>query len=408
MGFTPTSQLSLTNSYAQTALSTARVRCARGLGGVVLKNNMTLLPRSFARAGFAACAGLMCSALLLTGCQEKKAVQVQRPPIPVTYVTATIADENIWVEALGETEGVKQAEVRAQVSGILEKIAYKEGDCVKEGDTLFLIDQDTYRAAYNAAVAERKQVEAQLVQERREAERYKRLYESKATSKKTWDDAQSAVDIRVANLRMARANEESARINLERTAVKATSDGIVSRSLVNTGTLVSATDTLLATITQPEEMRIVFAVSERDLDGATITLENKVRLRLDNGKTVDAKLDYVARQIDPTSASLMMRAKVPAGTPGVVPGQFVHVQLQTHVEKHAIRVPQRSVIQKPDGTYQVYVIRGDVARAVPVTVGLWKDTDWIILSGLEAGDKVVTDQIQRMRDKQPVTLVEKK
>lgn len=65
-------------------------------------------------------------------------------------------------------------------------------------------------------------------------------------------------------------------------------------------------------------------------------------------------------------------------------------------------------MQKPDGTYQVYVIRGDVARAVPVTVGLWKDTDWIILSGLEAGDKVVTDQIQRMRDKQPVTLVEKK
>ena len=400
MGFTPTSQLSLKNSYAQTALSTARVRCARGLGGVVLKNNMTLLPRSFARAGFAACAGLMCSALLLTGCQEKKAVQVQRPPIPVTYVTATIADENIWVEALGETEGIKQAEVRAQVSGILEKIAYKEGDRVKEGDTLFLIDQDTYRAAYNAAVAERKQVEAQLVQERREAERYKRLYESKATSKKTWDDAQSAVDIRVANLRMAKANEESARINLERTAVKA--------GLPVAAMLVSATDTLLATITQPEEMRIVFAVSERDLDGATITLENKVRLRLDNGKTVDAKLDYVARQIDPTSASLMMRAKVPAGTPGVVPGQFVHVQLQTRVEKHAIRVPQRSVIQKPDGTYQVYVIRGDVARAVPVTVGLWKDTDWIILSGLEAGDKVVTDQIQRMRDKQPVTLVEKK
>lgn len=381
-----------------------RLGCAVHAGSAALfsNNNMTLLPRSFARAGFAACAGLMCSALLLTGCQEKKAVQVQRPPIPVTYVTATIADENIWVEALGETEGVKQAEVRAQVSGILEKIAYKEGD------TLFLIDQDTYRAAYNAAVAERKQVEAQLVQERREAERYKRLYESKATSKKTWDDAQSTVDIRVANLRMARANEESARINLERTAVKATSDGIVSRSLVNTGTLVSATDTLLATITQPEEMRIVFAVSERDLDGATITLENKVRLRLDNGKTVDAKLDYVARQIDPTSASLMMRAKVPAGTPGVVPGQFVHVQLQTRVEKHAIRVPQRSVIQKPDGTYQVYVIRGDVARAVPVTVGLWKDTDWIILSGLEAGDKVVTDQIQRMRDKQPVTLVEKK
>lgn len=74
----------------------------------------------------------MCSALLLTGCQEKKAVQVQRPPIPVTYVTATIADENIWVEALGETEGVKQAEVRAQVSGILEKLPTRKAIASKK------------------------------------------------------------------------------------------------------------------------------------------------------------------------------------------------------------------------------------------------------------------------------------
>lgn len=134
---------------------------------------------------------------------------------------------------------------------------------------------------------------------------------------------------------MARANEESARINLERTAVKATSDGIVSRSLVNTGTLVSATDTLLATITQPEEMRIVFAVSERDLDGATITLENKVRLRLDNGKTVDAKLDYVARQIDPTSASLMMRAKYRPERRALFPGS-----LYTFNSKRALKNTQ--------------------------------------------------------------------
>ena len=369
---------------------------------------MTFVLHPLSRAGRAVCAGLICSVLLLSGCQDKKSAPTQRPAIPVTYVTAMVADEDIWVEALGETEGVKQAEVRAQVSGILEKIVYKEGDRVKEGDTLFVIDPDTYRAAYNAAVAERKPVEAQLAQEKREAARYKRLYESRAVSKKTWDDAQSAVEIRQANLRMAKANEASARINLERTSVKATSDGIVSRSLVNAGTLVSATSTLLATITQPEAMRIVFAVSERDLAGHTITLDNKVRLLLDNGKTIDAKLDYVARQIDPANASLMMRARVPAGTPGVVPGQFVHVQLQTHVEKHAFRVPQKSVMQKPDGTYQVFVVQDDVARPVEVEVGQWKDTDWIVLSGLKNGDRVITDQIQRMRDKQPVKLVGQK
>ncbi len=364
--------------------------------------------RCFARTGLMACAGLLCSVLLVTGCQEKKPTQVQRAPITVSYVTVNAKDENIWIEALGEAEGVKQAEVRAQVSGILEKIAYKEGDRVKEGDTLFVIDQDSYRAAYNAAVAERRQVEAQLAQEKREAQRYKLLYESKASSKKAWDDAQSAVEIRQANLRLAKANEESARINLERTAVKAPSDGIVSRALVNAGTLVSASSTLLATITQPEELRIVFAVSQRDLASADITLDNKVRLRLGNGQVIAAALDYVARQIDPSSATLMLRARVPANTDGIVPGQFVHVQLQTRVEKNAIRVPQRAVIQKPDGTYLVYVIENGMARAVPVTVGLWKDTDWIVLSGLKNGDKVITDQIQRMRDKQPVKLNEQK
>lgn len=372
------------------------------------KIDMTSTLRTFARSGLSAGLGLLCSVLLLTGCQDKNSVPSSHPPIPVTTTTAKIVPEIIWVEALGEAEGIEQTEVRPQVSGILRRIAYKEGDVVKKNDTLFEIDPDTYRAAYNAAVAERKQVQAQLAQEEREARRYKLLFDAKAVSKKTWEDAQSAVDIRKANLRMALANEQSALIDLQRTAVKAPSDGIVGRALVNAGSLVTASSTLLATITQPDELRVVFAISERDLLGSDITLGNKVRLRLTDGRTIDGKLDYVARQIDPTSASLMMRARLPQGTSGVVPGQFVHVQLQSRVEPNAIRVPQRSVIQKPDGTYQVYVVRDGLARAVPVVVGLWKDTDWIVLSGLSAGDKVVTDQIQRMRDKQPVKLVETK
>ena len=372
------------------------------------KIDMTSTLRSFARSGLSAGLGLLCSALLLTGCQDKNSGPAAHPPIPVATTTAKIVPEIIWVEALGEAEGIEQTEVRAQVSGILRNIAYKEGDAVKKNDTLFEIDPDTYRAAYNAAVAERKQVQAQLEQEEREAQRYKLLYEAKAVSKKTWDDAQSAVDIRRANLRMARANEQSALIDLQRTAVKAPSDGIVGRALVNAGSLVTASSTLLATITQPDELRVVFAVSERDLQGADITLANKVRLRLTDGSTIEGKLDYVARQIDPTSASLMMRARLPQGASGVVPGQFVHVQLQSRIEPKAIRVPQRCVVQKPDGTYQVYVVRDGLAHAVAVTVGLWKGTDWIVLSGLAEGDKVVVDQIQRMRDKQPVKLVEAK
>lgn len=369
---------------------------------------MTLLLHPLARKGLTACAALICSALVLTGCQDKKPVTTTKAPTPVSFLTVKASDEGIWAEALGTAEGVREAEVRAQVSGTLEKIAYKEGDRVKKGDTLFVLDQDLYRAAYNAAVASRKQAEAQLAQNKREAQRYKTLFEAKAVSKKTWDDAQSAADISEASVRMARANEETARINLERTEVKATSDGIVSRALVNPGTLVSATSTLLTAITQPERMRIVFAVSERDLAGAVVTLENPVRLLLDDGTTVEAKLDYVARQMDAASASLTLRAAVPEGTPGIVPGQFVHVQLQTRIVNNAFRVPQKAVVQKPDGVYQVFVIANDTACARDITVGTWKSTDWIVLSGLKEGDRVITDHIQRMRNKLPVKPIEEK
>lgn len=369
---------------------------------------MTLLLHPLARKGLTACAALICSALVLTGCQDKKPVTTTKAPTPVSFLTVKASDEGIWAEALGTAEGVREAEVRAQVSGTLEKIAYKEGDRVKKGDTLFVLDQDLYRAAYNAAVASRKQAEAQLAQNKREAQRYKTLFEAKAVSKKTWDDAQSGANISEASVRMARANEETARINLERTEVKATSDGIVSRALVNPGTLVSATSTLLTAITQPERMRIVFAVSERDLTGAVVTLENPVRLLLDDGTTVEAKLDYVARQMDAASASLTLRAAVPEGTPGIVPGQFVHVQLQTRIVNNAFRVPQKAVVQKPDGVYQVFVIANDTACARDITVGTWKSTDWIVLSGLKQGDRVITDHIQRMRNKLPVKPIEEK
>lgn len=107
---------------------------------------MTLLLHPLARKGLTAYAALICSALVLTGCQDKKPVTTTKAPTPVSFLTVKASDEGIWAEALGTAEGVREAEVRAQVSGTLEKIAYKEGDRVKKGDTLFVLDQDLYRA----------------------------------------------------------------------------------------------------------------------------------------------------------------------------------------------------------------------------------------------------------------------
>ncbi len=340
--------------------------------------------------------------LILAGCGDQTQKSTARAPIEVATTTMTAAAEHIWVETLGLTEGVRQAEVRAQVSGILEKINYHEGDRVKAGDSLFQIDPAPYRAALDQALGSCREIKAQLAQQEREALRYKKLYEARAGSKKQWDDAQSAVNITRGQLASAEAAVRNARIELVRTQVKAPSNGIVSRSLVNTGALITPTETLLATITQPEQLRVTFSVSERDLANARITTDNKVRLRLNDVDMVPAKLDYVSPILDAQSATLNLRATLDKPH-GLRPGQYVHVQLQTRTLPEVFRVPQKAVLQKADGTYLVYRLEDGHARAVEVELGSWKDKDWIVLSGLNAGDKIITNQIQRLRDGAAVT-----
>ncbi len=341
--------------------------------------------------------------LLLAGCGKEPPKTIARAPIAVQTVTMKPAAESLWIETLGLTEGMQQAEVRAQVSGILEKINYREGDRVKAGDSLFQIDPAPYRAALDQATGTVREVKAQLAQQQREAERYKKLWEARAASKKEYDDAASAVSITRGQLATAQAAERNARIELERTRVNAPSDGIVSRSLVNTGSLVSATETLLATITQPEKLRVTFSVSETDIKNTTVTTDNKVRIRLNDSDMVEAKLDYVSPILSSTSATLNLRATLPE-TAELRPGQYVHVQLETKVLDNVCRVPQSAVLQKADGTYLVYLFDNGRARAVEVKLGTWKDRDWIVLSGLKAGDQVIVDQIQRLRDGSPVKI----
>lgn len=344
--------------------------------------------------------------LTLGGCQQKTAQQPPKKILKVSVITAQPAAGSQWIETLGHTEGVRQTEVRAQVSGILQNITYREGDRVKAGDVLFELDPAPYRAALDAAVAQRRQVASELVQDEREARRTAELFAARAASRKELDNALSSVAVRKSQLASARAAEQTARINLDRTRVTAPSDGLVGLARVNPGTLVTSTSTLLADITQPDALRVLFSAGEHDLAGNPIDLKNRVRLRLDSGKLIESRLDYVASQMEVTTATRAMRAVVPPEA-GLLAGQLVHVQLEVKELPSVFRVPQRSVFQKPDGSHQVYLARN--GRAVPVTVrvGNWQDTDWIVTGGLSAGDEVIVDNVQRLRNGAPVEVVKK-
>ncbi len=338
---------------------------------------------------------------LLNGCQEKPQVSVGLVPVEVETVTVRAADEPHWIELLGKVEGMEEVEVRPQVGGILKKILYREGDPVKEGDVLFEIDDAPYRARLEAARAATKRAEVDLAQAERELRRSERLFKAKAVSEKDRDEARDTRNQALHDLKEAQASERDSEISLEWTRVEAPASGLASRAEVNPGALLTASTSLLATITQHGRVRVMFSPSERDLGAAAITTENPVRVLRTDGSETSAAIDYIAQSIDPTLGTRLIRANLPEDTT-VLPGEFVRVRLMVAVDRQVFRVPQKSVLQLPDGTYVVYVRSGDKAERRSVEVGLWEGRDWVIRSGLRDGDEVITNQLIRLRDGYPL------
>lgn len=265
--------------------------------------------------------------LLLAGCTDKKPAVKTVAPLEVTVLSAQPSEESLWLESLGRAEGAEEISIQAQVTGTLEKIGYREGESVKKGQVLFVIDQDPYIAALESAKATVRQRSSELKQADREARRYAQLWAAKAVSRKEYDDAASAADIARASLRQAKAAQKDAEINLAYTTVTAPSDGTAGRSLVNLGALVTSGTTQLATLSQPERLRVTFTLSERDIEQSRITLNNPVRLFDPYGKEIEGNLDYVSREINSETATRTLRARILSKT-DVLPGQYVHVQLE--------------------------------------------------------------------------------
>ena len=322
----------------------------------------------------------------LFGCKPAEVALPQTEPLPVATISVHAADEPRWIEMLGQAEGGGEVEVRAQVSGILKRFNYQEGDLVKAGDVLFEIEDAPFKARLDAARSTRLQYADELAQAERELKRTSTLYKSGAASRKDYDDAVSTRNQKKFQFEQAAADEKDAAISLNWTKVLAPASGFASRANLNPGSLVDAP-------------------SDRDLGEAKISLDSAVRVFTKNGRELPAKLDYVSQSLDPSVGTRLMRASLKPDQP-VIPGEFVTVRLMTGVDKHAYRVPQRAILQRPDGTYAVYIVKDDKALRQTVTVGLWEGKDWIVLSGLEDGDRVITNQLLRIQDGMPVRLAE--
>ncbi|HEX9434400.1 MAG TPA: efflux RND transporter periplasmic adaptor subunit [Burkholderiales bacterium] len=323
-------------------------------------------------------------------------------------------------EYTGQTAGSREAEVRARVGGILLKRNFTEGARVKKGQSLYSIDPAQFQAALARAEADVAAAEAREEQARRNAARLKPLYAEKAVSQKEYDDMVSAETIGGADLKAARARLAEARLNLGYTRVESPISGVASRSLRSEGTLVSGPDMLLTTVIQVDPIWVVFGMPDneqarmqKEVEAGRLALPKngfEVSLRSADGSVHPqaGKLNFSDVRVSPTTGTREARAEVPNQHGGLRPGEFVRVILKGAVRPSAITVPQRAVLEGPQGKFVYVVDEKSTAQPRPVELGDWADKDWIVTNGLKPGERVIVDGVMRLGPGAPVRVAEPK
>lgn len=369
------------------------------------------------------------SGLLLSACgQSPQGGGFQGfPPAQVSTVTMQPKAIPASYEYVGQTTGSKEVEVRARVTGILEKKLFQEGAPVKAGQVLFMIDPKQLAAQTAALEAEVVRTQAQMAQAERELGRLKPLAERRAVGQKEADDAASNVELAAAGVKAAQAKLAEVQLNLGYTKVVAPISGLSSRAPKSEGSLVNANDTLLTTVSQVDPMWIPFAIAEneqlalnRAVQEGRLTLPKdnayEVTVRLADGSTLarKGKINFADTRINSSTGTFEMRAEVVNSDNALKPGQFVRVKLGGAVRNNALAVPQIAVLDGPQGKF-VYVAGKDkddkdIAAVRPVTLGDWVEisgtNQWVVESGLKAGDRVITDGLAKLRPGAPIVLGE--
>ena len=347
----------------------------------------------------------------LAGCDRGDAAVRQAsaqqgpPPVPAKVREVKPQPVPIVLDAVGQVQGSKEVEVRARVTGILLKRLYNEGQRVQAGAPLFQIDPAPYEIALQQARAQLAQEQARQEQTKREAGRLKELAEQKAISQKEFDDAVSAQKLSTASLQAAEARVREAELNLSYTRVTAPVSGVTGRIVRSEGSLVSpnADASLLTTIIQIQPVWVRFSLSESDLaklPGRRVDPNSaEVQLVLADGSVYPGKgrINFAAAQIDPRLATQELRAEFDNPKSRVLPGDFVRVRLTGGKYQNAFLVPQQAVFQTEQGQFVFVLDAENKATVRPVKTGEWVGQDWLVLDGLRAGDRVVVDNLMKLR-----------
>lgn len=356
----------------------------------------------------------LAAVLALTACSKE--APPAPPPPQVGVVTLGSGEAPLQTELPGRISALETSEVRPQVSGIVRDRLFEEGAMVRAGQTLYVIADAPYRATLGTAQANLARARASINATRLQAQRYRELVGMNAVSRQEADNADAAAQQAVADVAAQRAAVRSAQIDLDFTRIKAPISGRIGRSAVTPGALVQAGQAeILATIQRTDQVYVDISQSAAQLldlrdamraGGVTASRSAPVRLILPNGKPYarEGRLQFSEVTVDPTSGAVTLRATFPNPDGLLLPGMFVRAQLTEGLRTNAVLAPQRGITRDQRGRAVALVVGRDnkVAQRV-VTIDRPIGSNWIVSSGLRAGDRLIVEGMMVVRPGMVVT-----
>ncbi|MFL6530798.1 MAG: efflux RND transporter periplasmic adaptor subunit [Chthoniobacterales bacterium] len=351
----------------------------------------------------------------LTGCGKEEVVVAAPPEVLVS--DATSRDVPVYREWIGTLDGSENAEIKARVNGHLVKRDYQEGTLVKKGDVLFEIDPRPFEAALAEAKSQLAQSKATQVASQADADRSKELFEKRAISEKEFINKTQLNESSLAKIGALEAGLEEAQLNLDFCKVISPVEGIAGVAKAQVGDLVGPSNNgVLTSVSTLDPLKVLFPVSETDYLAASERVQEimakpfderpeSIELLLADGSVFPhkARLFSVDMQVKASTGTIMVTAVLPNPGSLLRPGFFARARVVARVLQGAVLVPQRAVTEV-QGSYQLGIIGADgKAEIRPVKVGARSGTDWVITSGLKAGEKVVVEGLQKIKAGSPVT-----
>ena len=344
--------------------------------------------------------------LLSSGCGDRNAESAKAPAVEVSVATVLAKPTRQWDEFNGRVNAINAVELRPRVTGYVDRIAYREGDEVKQGDLMFVIDQRPYRVALENALAQLERARATASLAQSQDKRAQNLIAAKAISSEESETRSGVYAQSVADVRAAEAAVATARLNLGFTEVRAPITGRASKALLTVGNLAVADQSLLTSVVSQDPVYIEFSPDEQSyLHYQALTRNQQptrasyaVRVGLVNepGFPHEGRVALVDNQVDPVTGTIRMRAVLPNADRLFTPGLFARVQLAGGTESEALLINDKAVLTDQDRKYVYVVGPGDKAVRKDVELGRFNGRLRVVTAGLAAGDKVVIDGTQKI------------